>query len=127
VLDTARDEIAARVAARENEMTPAATAELAAMLGDMRLADQANRSTHFGSLLQRSATTALQMRYGEAIDGGLHVAGFYVLVGARMPSVLFEAGYISNAVEERELAAEEHRQLLADAVANAVKAYREGR
>lgn len=127
VLDTARDEIAARVAARENETTPAANADVAAMLSGMRLADQAQRSSRFARLLERAASTTLRMRYADTPVGGVHPAGFYVLVGARMPSVLFESSYISNAVDEQHLADDEYRQLLADAIANAVKAYREGR
>ena len=127
VLDTTRDELAARVAARENATTPAANAELTAILGDMRLADQAQRSTRFASLLERAAHVSLDARYGDAVDGGVHTAGFYVLVGADMPSVLFETSYISNATDEQRLAGDEYRQLLADAITNAIKAYREGR
>jgi N-acetylmuramoyl-L-alanine amidase len=127
VLDTTRDEIAARVAARENATTQDNSAELASILGGMRMADEAARSTRFAQLLQRASTTAAKARFGDAVDGGVHTAGFYVLVGARMPSVLFETSYISNATEETRLGSEEYRQLLADAIANAVKAYREGR
>jgi len=127
VLDATRDEIAARIAARENEMTPAANADLASMLGGMRLAEQAQQSARFAQLLQRSAMAALSLSGSDAIDGGVHYAGFYVLVGARMPSVLFETSYISNAVEEDRLTHPEYRQALADAISNAVKAYREGR
>jgi N-acetylmuramoyl-L-alanine amidase len=127
VLDTTRDEIAARVAARENATTQAASVELASILGSMRLADEAQRSTRFAQLLERSAVAALQLKYADVVDGGVHTAGFYVLVGARMPSVLFEASYLSNPIEEQRLATGEYRQLIADAIANAVKAYREGR
>jgi N-acetylmuramoyl-L-alanine amidase len=127
VLDTTRDEIAARVAARENATTQAASAELASILGDLRLADQAQRSTRFAGLIERSAMAALQMRYGDAVEGGVHPAAFYVLVGARMPSVLFETSYLSNPIDEQRLGSDDGRQLLADAIANAVKAYREGR
>jgi N-acetylmuramoyl-L-alanine amidase len=127
VLDTTRDEIAARVAARENATTPAANAELASILGDLRLADQAQRSTRFARLLERAAGSALGAKYSDAVDGGVHTAAFYVLVGADMPSVLFETSYISNAIEEQRLASDEYRQILADAVTNAIKAYREGR
>jgi len=127
VLDTTRDEIAARVAARENATTQAASAELASILGGMRLADEAQRSARFAQLLQRSALAALQLKYSDVVDGGVHTAGFYVLVGARMPSVLFETSYLSNVTEEQRLGSGEYRQLLADAIVNAVKAYREGR
>jgi N-acetylmuramoyl-L-alanine amidase len=127
VLDTTRDEIAARVAARENATTQAASLELASILGGMRMADEAQRSVRLAHLLQRAATAALELRYSDVVSGGVHTAGFYVLVGARMPSVLFEASYISNAVDEQRLASGEYRQLVADAIANAVRAYREGR
>jgi N-acetylmuramoyl-L-alanine amidase len=127
VLDTTRDEIAARVAARENATTQAASAELASILGGMRMADEAARSARFAQLLQRASVAALAMKYGDIVDGGVHTAGFYVLVGARMPSVLFEGSYLSNAVEEQRLGSGEGRQILADAIANAVQAYREGR
>jgi N-acetylmuramoyl-L-alanine amidase len=131
VLDTTRDEIASRVAARENATTQAASAELASILGGMRMADEAQRSTRFAQLLERAAVTAAQTsaqtRMGDVVDGGVHTAGFYVLVGARMPSVLLESGYISNPTEEQRLGAPDYRQLLADAIANAVQAYREGR
>jgi N-acetylmuramoyl-L-alanine amidase len=127
VLDTTRDEIAARVAARENATTQAASAELASILGSMRLADDAQRSTHLALLLDRVAMATLGMKYADVVDGGVHTAGFYVLVGARMPGVLFETSYLSNASEEQRLGSPEYRQLLADAIVNAVKAYREGR
>ncbi len=127
VLDTTRDEIAARVAARENATTQESSAELASILGGMRMADEAARSTRFAQLLQRASTSAARSRFGDAVDGGVHTAGFYVLVGARMPSVLFETSYISNATEEQRLASDDYRQLLADAIANAIKAFREGR
>jgi N-acetylmuramoyl-L-alanine amidase len=127
VLDTSRDEIAARVAARENSTTQAASSDLAAILGGMRISEEARRSRRLAQLLLRASTTAVQIKYGDAIDGGVHAAGFYVLVGARMPAVLFETSYISNAVEEQRLASAPYRQLLADAIVNGVRAYREGR
>jgi N-acetylmuramoyl-L-alanine amidase len=127
VLDTGRDEIAARVAVRENATTHVATTELATILSSMRIADEGRRSRRLAQLLLRAATTALQSKYGDAVDGGVHAAGFYVLVGARMPAVLFETSYISNATDEQRLASADYRQLLADAVVNAVRAYREGR
>jgi N-acetylmuramoyl-L-alanine amidase len=127
VLDTARDEMAGRIAARENATSQAAGAEIGSILASMRLADQSSRSTRLAELLQRAEMASLRGSYGDAIDGGVHTAGFYVLVGARMPGVLFETSYISNATEEQRLASEDYQQRLADGIVNAVKAYREGR
>jgi len=127
VLDTTRDDISDRVAARENATSQQANLELGSILSSMRLADQASRSTKLAELLQRSALASLRMKFPDVHDGGLHTAGFYVLVGARMPSVLFETSYVSHPVEEQRLATEDYRQRLADAIVNAIKAYREGR
>lgn len=126
VLDTTKDDIAARVAARENATSEGANAELGSILADMRLADQATHSNRLAELLQKSAMSSLHS-YDAVTDGGVHYAGFYVLVGARMPAVLFETSYVSNATEETRLASEDYQSRLAEAIANAIKAYREGR
>ncbi len=127
ILDTTANEMAGKVAARENGASAAATNEVAQLLASMRLADQATRSTRLAELLQKSAIASVGSQYADVTDGGVHHAGFYVLVGARMPAVIFETSYISNAVEEQRLGSAEYQQRLADAVVNAIKAFREGR
>lgn len=127
VLDTGSDVVANRVAARENATSVAASSEIGSILTSLRLSDQSTSSTRLAELMQRAALASLRPTYPEVHDGGLHRAGFYVLVGARMPSILFESSYISNADEEAKLRDEGYRQRLAEGVANAVRAYREGR
>ncbi len=127
VLDTSSDDVAARVAARENAATAQAGAEVARLLGALRLADTGPKSRHLAELLQRAAMASLGERFPGAADGGVKNAGFFVLVGAEMPAVLFETSFISHAGEEERLGAGEYRQLLADAIVNAVRAYREGK
>jgi N-acetylmuramoyl-L-alanine amidase len=127
VLDTTRDEIGARVAARENATSAAASAEIGAILASMRMVDQEKHATRLAELLQRASVVSLRAQYTNVQDGGVKAAGFYVLVGARMPAVLFETSYISNPAEEAQLATDDYKQRLADGIANAVKAYREGR
>ena len=127
VLDTTTSDMAGRVAARENATSQAASNEVAQLLASMRLADQATRSTRFAELLQRAGMASLGSQYKDVQDGGVHRAAFYVLVGARMPAVLFKTSYISNPIEEQRLGSADYQQRLADGIANAVKAYREGR
>jgi N-acetylmuramoyl-L-alanine amidase len=127
VLDTTKDETASRVAARENATTQAATREIGSILASMKIADEATHSQRFAELIEHSAVTSLKLRYADTIDGGVKNAGFYVLVGARMPAVLFETSYISNPLEEQLLASDEYKARLSDGIVNAVKAYREGR
>ena len=84
------------------------------------------RSSHFAQLLQRASVASLQQSYPGVKDGGVRRAGFYVLAGARMPAVLFEASFISNVIEEQRLDSADYRQKLADALVNAIRAFRDG-
>lgn len=127
VLDASKDSLAARVAARENASTEAAAAELANALSRVTNAERLAASEHFAGLLQRAASASLGHRYDQVRDHGVRRAGFYVLAGAHMPSVLFEGSFISNYEEARRLNQGDYRQRLADAIVNAVRAYREGR
>jgi N-acetylmuramoyl-L-alanine amidase len=127
VLDASKDSLAARVAARENASTEAAAAELANALSRVTNSERLAASEHFAGLLQRAASASLGHRYDQVRDHGVRRAGFYVLAGAHMPSVLFEGSFISNYEEARRLNQGDYRQRLADAIVNAVRAYREGR
>lgn len=127
VLDASKDSLAARVAARENASTEAAAAELANALSRVTNTDRLAASEHFALLLQRAASASLGLRYDQVRDHGVRRAGFYVLAGAQMPSVLFEGSFISNYEEARRLNQGDYRQRLADAIVNAVRAYREGK
>ncbi len=111
---------------RENAAPKAEAAELSRFLEQFDDAATAAHSTTFAHLLQRATLASLAAGYPEAVDGGVHGAGFYVLAGARMPAVLFETSFVSNAVEERYLRTARYRQKLADAIVNAVRAYRAG-
>jgi N-acetylmuramoyl-L-alanine amidase len=126
VLDTSRDDLAARVAARENAASPAAAAELANVMSRVLDASSIAHSAHFGTLLQRAAVASIAPFYPGVQDLGVRSAGFYVLAGARMPAVLFEASFISHGMEETRLDTGHYRQKIADAIVNAIRAYRDG-
>ncbi len=56
---------------------------------------------------------------------GVKQAGFYVLVGASMPSVLIEAGFLSNIQEEKYLNSSSGQNSIATAVFESIKRYKE--
>jgi len=127
VLDETREASAMRLAARENAASAAAGAELANAMLRLSGPEHAEASLHFAGLRQRAAMSSLSRGYGKQIpDGGVKRAGFYVLAGALMPAVLFEASFISSADGETRFNTADFRQRLADAIVNAVRAYREG-
>ena len=55
---------------------------------------------------------------------GVKQAGFYVLVGASMPSVLIESGFISNSTDKDYLKSSFGKKQLARAIFGAIKEYR---
>ena len=56
---------------------------------------------------------------------GVKQAGFYVLVGASMPSVLIESGFLSNKNDAKYLNTSSGQQKFAEYVFNGIKKYRE--
>jgi len=75
-------------------------------------------SEQFADILQNKMTRDTGVN-----NRGIRQAGFYVLVGASMPSVLFEVGYLSNPDEERFIASSQGQQQIAEAMFRAVERY----
>ena len=57
-------------------------------------------------------------------DRGVYQAGFLVLAGTYMPSILVELGYLSNPTEEKYLMSDMGQTYLASAIYRAVKEYK---
>ena len=138
VLDPSRemDALAQRVAGRENALgtsrnhpydPQALDAQIASIAAGLNVGDLSQRSTHLAELLRAATLSSMQQRYPGLQDHGIKTAGFFVLVGAEMPAVLFETSFISNPADEALLGSADYRQKLADAIVNTVKAYRDGR
>lgn len=124
VLDGSEARAARELAARENAAP--ITGAGAGFLSQFARDELTAGSVSLARLLQRASRASLAQAFPDVLDGGVHGAGFFVLAGARMPAVLFETSFISNHVEEARLYTPRYRQKLADAIVNAVRAYRAG-
>jgi N-acetylmuramoyl-L-alanine amidase len=58
---------------------------------------------------------------------GVKQAGFYVLVGASMPNVLLEVGFLTNPDEEKKLRTAKYRQKIANAIYKAIVEFKKSR
>ena len=119
-----KNEAAVRVAAREN-----AVLELEGKTGKNLTNEDliqatiaqsafASKSEQFASMVQKEIKKRVQSK-----DRGVKQAGFYVLMGASMPNVLVELGFISNPSEEKKLRSPQYRDQLATAIYRAVEQY----
>jgi len=73
--------------------------------------------------LQRGMLASLKKKYKNVKDGGVREGPFWVLVGAQMPSVLVEVGFITHPTEARRLVSTAYQKQLAQGIANGVERY----
>ena len=76
-------------------------------------------SQRFANMIQGELNQTLQLR-----DRGVKQAPFRVLMGATMPAVLVELGFLSNPEEEKKLQDPAYRDQLVDALARAIARYK---
>ena len=72
--------------------------------------------------VQSSMLKSVKKRYSVE-DGGVREAPFWVLVGATMPSVLIELGYISNPEESDNMFNPQYQKLLVDGISDGIDRY----
>ena len=73
--------------------------------------------------LQRGMLSSLKKSYKNVKDGGVREGPFWVLVGAQMPSVLVEVGFITHPREAKRLVNSKYQRKLALGLANGIERY----
>ncbi len=111
------------VAARENASSEKTVYELRDLIQTITLHDKIEESKEFAAKVQGTLQN-FESRYNAAAKNrGVKKAPFVVLIGASMPSVLAEVGFLSNSREEQLLKRPDHRQKLAEALYQGVSRY----
>jgi N-acetylmuramoyl-L-alanine amidase len=114
------------VAARENAGTNKSIAELRELIQKIALREKSDESREFAARLQNSLATTWSKMNDTARNRGVKRAPFVVLIGASMPSVLSEIGFISNAKDEALLKKADQRQRIAEALFKGINQYASG-
>ena len=73
--------------------------------------------------LQRGMLGSLNRKYKDVKDGGVREGPFWVLVGAQMPAVLVEVGFISHPKEAKRLVDDKYRKTMALGLADGIERY----
>jgi N-acetylmuramoyl-L-alanine amidase len=124
-LDNTTDEAANRLAARENAVSRSSVTDIQFILSDMIQNLKLEDSITLANRLHGSVVSQVGRRYGDVRDLGVKKALFYVLVGARMPSVLVEMFFVTHRSEGRALSKEAYQEAIADALFDGIKKYQE--
>ncbi len=94
--------------------------DLQLILWDLAQTHHLSESQRLAALIQAELNEALQLK-----DRGVKQAPFRVLMGAAMPAVLVELGFLSNPEEEKKLQEPAYRAELAEALVRAIARYKE--
>jgi N-acetylmuramoyl-L-alanine amidase len=111
------------IAARENAGSGRTVFDLRELVQKIALKDKAEESREFAARVQNSLYAFAAKNNTAVRNRGVKRAPFVVLIGASMPSILTEIGFLSNPEEEKLLKKPEHRQKLAEALYKGINAY----
>jgi N-acetylmuramoyl-L-alanine amidase len=117
---------ALEVASRENASAQKSVFELHDIIQQISAHDKAEESRDFASRMQTALFAFSSRTFTAEKNRGVRKAPFVVLIGANMPSVLVEIGFLSNPREEALLIKPDYRQKLAEALFRGLTKYADG-
>jgi len=119
-LSNTSDKKSLRLAARENGIPLSKMSNVDKILNDMLFSEKYNESYKVAHTIHQSLINDIH-RYNSHINNlGVRFAPFYVLAGAKMPSILLELDFISNPYVERRLVTYTYLSKLADGIARGI-------
>ena len=122
-LNFANNQSAAAVAARENAASTQAMGGLPDFVKAIALNNKLDESRDFALHVQRAMVERQKTANKLLKDLGVKQAPFVVLIGANMPSVLAEMGFVTNVQEAKLLKANAYRQKIAESLFDAIRKY----
>ena len=124
-LSKARSADAAAVAARENGISTQKVSDLQFIVTDLMLGSKLEESRSLAESMRRGIINRVSRVGYKFNDNGVRPAPFYVLVGARMPAVLVEFGYLTNPGDATKISQAAFCKAQAEGVVNGILSCRE--
>ncbi len=122
-LNMATDKQAVLVAARENATSEKNISDLQSILNDLMLNTKITESSRLAYKVQSGMMDDIKKAYKGHKNLGVKQAPFYVLIGAEMPAILIETGFISNITERKRLLNDSYKEVLAEGIAGGIESY----
>ncbi len=124
-LNFAQTEDAMRVAARENAVSTQKISDLQYILTDLMLSSKINESRDLAGKIHGITIDHVRSRHSGIRDNGIRQAPFYVLMGARMPAILVEMGYMTNEQDMKLLLSDDFLRSMAGGLTQGILAYKD--
>jgi N-acetylmuramoyl-L-alanine amidase len=122
-LNLTTDAASNRVAERENAMSSSSMQGLHLIIKDLMLNAKINESSRFATLTQNAIISSLRKTGYTGKDLGVKQAPFYVLMGAQMPAILIEIGFITNPADCMLLHNDAHLETIVDGIMDGIKTF----
>jgi len=113
------------VAARENGVGRDQIDSLQRTLAKLRVAENGGHSAQLAELVHDEVEVALLSRGRGMPNLGVKKGPFYVLFLSSMPSILVEAGFVTNKQDAKLLRSRQYLSVLADEIADGIERYRD--
>ncbi|UCE34056.1 MAG: N-acetylmuramoyl-L-alanine amidase [Deltaproteobacteria bacterium] len=123
ILNIALDEDAMNLAALENATSTKNIGDLQMILNDLMLNTKINESGRLAQFVHKGLMKELRKGYKRVNSRGVRQAPFYVLIGAEMPAILVEVGYITNNIENGRLCSPAYLNRTADGIVKGIASY----
>jgi N-acetylmuramoyl-L-alanine amidase len=122
-LNFTTDKAALDVAARENAASQHSIYDLKDLVERIARKDKIDESREFAQRVQTSLSALSARSNSRSRDRGVRTAPFVVLIGASMPSILAEIGFLTNAHDENLMKKPAYRQKIAEAIYKGLAQY----
>jgi len=122
-LNIATNRSAVMVAARENATSEKNISDLQAILNDLMLNSKIHESSRLAHEIQKGMVSRIRRGYRAVKDLGVNQSPFYVLIGAQMPAILVQAGFLTNHMELKRLSSKKYQESVAEGIIRGINAY----
>ncbi len=123
-LDKSHERHSRRVAARENGVPAYRLDDLQRIVAQLRVSEVSVHSARLAKTVHEEVIAGVRSTHGSVEDLGVKRGPFYVLFLSNMPSILLEAGFLTNGAEARRLRSDFYIDVLAEQISRGLSSYR---
>ena len=121
LLNLAPDPDAIRITVVDNALNPKDIADMHSILSDLMQNSSVYESELLAKEVHRNLYGSLERKHKNVNNRGVKQAPFYILLGAEMPSIVVEVGFITNPNECKLLSSDEYQDDISIGILEGIK------